>query len=367
MYTCYRDYFRMNAIRNLLLLGILCIICTTRAIAADKLSSEEVFTHSAPATFQIVAKPEVGDDISFGTGFAVVISGKPWIITSRHVVEAAAEVSVWQDGKLIQNWTKWYENKDHDIALLTAWSDIPHIPINKDLPKPGSRAYVVGHPLTAEISINEGIISAVTKEVIRFSTPTAPGASGSPLINQEGQVMGIVTAINKEGQNFNYAQPISDIQGANWEKAPLNHVETWQRSNLAGISFEIPFPPLSLEEISTTLADGVEQQKIYKSDALRYSTVFISYFKYRSMSQTALDELISSSKEAGNTVSKITVDGVDGIRLTKPGDKANSRAATEGAMFLDGEELWMINVINPNSRKKFDLTRFVESIRLDSK
>lgn len=188
------------------------------ALAANTLSSEDIFTKVAPATFLILGKSGRNGTV-FGTGFSVTIGGKPWIVTSRHVVEAAEELMLLQ-GQSSRTRYVWWENKLHDVALIEAWPDIPSIPINKSTPHPGSRAFVVGHPLGEGISINEGIISATSKEVIRFSTPIAQGASGSPLLNQAGQVIGVVTAINELGQNFNYALPIIDIQGDRWDKAP---------------------------------------------------------------------------------------------------------------------------------------------------
>jgi S1-C subfamily serine protease len=72
---------------------------------------------------------------------------------------------------------------------------------------------VVGSPLgVLEGSLFDGIISSLRKipkigTVLQITAPVSPGSSGSPVINTEGKVTGVVTSQLTQGQNLNFAMP----------------------------------------------------------------------------------------------------------------------------------------------------------------
>jgi V8-like Glu-specific endopeptidase len=86
----------------------------------------------------------------------------------------------------------------------------------------GDTVYVIGNPLGLEYSFSNGMLSG-TREIdkdydkiklLQFTAPIAPGSSGGPLLNTQGQVIGIVslTAMPETGgQNLNFALAIDEI------------------------------------------------------------------------------------------------------------------------------------------------------------
>src|SRR5262249_7137775 len=93
--------------------------------------------------------------------------------------------------------------------------------IARELPKPGEKIYALGAPLSLSGSISDGIVSAVRRgdEIeaarqlgysadsgwVQMAAPISPGNSGGPIVNSEGQVLGLSTFFDKRGQNVNFA------------------------------------------------------------------------------------------------------------------------------------------------------------------
>ncbi len=73
-----------------------------------------------------------------------------------------------------------------------------------------------GSPLGLEKTLSDGIVSAIREipgfgKVIQITAPISPGSSGSPVLNMQGEVIGIVTFQIVEGQNLNFAIPSERI------------------------------------------------------------------------------------------------------------------------------------------------------------
>ncbi len=84
--------------------------------------------------------------------------------------------------------------------------------------KVGQRVYAIGAPQGLELTLSEGLISALRGTdkgaIIQTTAPVSPGSSGGGLFNSSGQLVGIVTFQRKSGQNLNFALPaawISDM------------------------------------------------------------------------------------------------------------------------------------------------------------
>lgn len=76
----------------------------------------------------------------------------------------------------------------------------------------GDTVYEVGNPEGLEGTFSQGIISGLRgTDYIQITAPISPGSSGGPVINQYGEVIGIATSFNKEGQNLNFAIPVAKL------------------------------------------------------------------------------------------------------------------------------------------------------------
>ncbi len=177
---------------------------------------------SPPAT----EKQRVGG----GTGF--IISSDGLILTNKHVVtDTEAEYSVvLNDGKIYE--TKVVDRDPfNDIAILKIEAkDLPTVALgDSDKVKVGQTVIAIGFSLGEySNSVTKGIISGKGRDIVAgaggksekledvFQTDAAinPGNSGGPLINLAGEVIGINTAINREGQSVGFAIPINTAKSA---------------------------------------------------------------------------------------------------------------------------------------------------------
>jgi len=170
---------------------------------------------------------------SVGTG--VVVNGEGDILTALHVVDEASKIEVhFLDGSKSTAVIISAE-PENDIAVLHPDQPpeliVPAVLGNPGAMRVGDEAFAVGNPLGLVASMSAGVISGFNRSIpiedsdmqleglIQFDTAVNPGNSGGPLLNQQGQVIGIVTALaNPSHQNFfvgiGFAVPIGTAVSA---------------------------------------------------------------------------------------------------------------------------------------------------------
>jgi S1-C subfamily serine protease len=172
-----------------------------------------------PSLVFIQTHQEGDQDKKFGLGSGVVVNKSGEILTALHVVADAAEIKIhFSDGSKSTAQIISAEPKN-DIAVLRpdqppGWI-FPAILGNPGAMRVGDEAYVVGNPLGLVASMSSGVISGFDRSIpvdggdrrldglIQFDTAVNPGSSGGPLLNRQGHVVGIVTALaNPSAQNF---------------------------------------------------------------------------------------------------------------------------------------------------------------------
>jgi S1-C subfamily serine protease len=143
-----------------------------------------------------------------GTGFIVDQEGH--VLTNAHVVSGASAIRLlFQDGSTVPA-TVVGSDTGTDIALLKA--DIPASKLavvmlgDSSKVQPGDTAIAIGSPFGLDHSVTAGIVSAVNRDwgnaggrpmrgLLQVDTPINPGNSGGPLLNTNGEVIGITAAI----------------------------------------------------------------------------------------------------------------------------------------------------------------------------
>ncbi len=157
---------------------------------------------------------------SLGSGF--VFSADGYIVTNNHVIEGADSIKVnLQAGK---NGDQSYDaevigtDRETDLALLkiTADKPLPYLVFgDSDALKVGQWVMAIGNPFGLDHTVTAGIVSAKGRTIgagpydnfIQTDASINPGNSGGPLINLDGQVIGINTAIVASGQGIGFAIP----------------------------------------------------------------------------------------------------------------------------------------------------------------
>ncbi|HVT05266.1 MAG TPA: trypsin-like peptidase domain-containing protein [Thermoanaerobaculia bacterium] len=157
---------------------------------------------------------------SLGSGFVWASDGI--IVTNAHVIEGASRITVnFQDGRQASAQVLGVD-PDSDLAVL-------HVDAKNLVPAPlgsssdlliGETVIAVGNPFGLSGSVTTGVVSATGRSVpskernrtftdfIQTDASINPGNSGGPLLNIEGRVIGINTAIYAEAQGIGFAIPV---------------------------------------------------------------------------------------------------------------------------------------------------------------
>lgn len=164
---------------------------------------------------------QMSDGISCGTGCIIDESGL--IITSAHVVDIGKAVIITmhngQDYKA-QVIKHLGENKDIALLKITTPEKLKTVKLgNSEKIKVGQKVLAIGNPFGFNGTLTQGIISRIDYEKNRIQTDAAinPGSSGGPLLNKNGEIIGINQAIYNPDNNISnigigFAIPINLVK-----------------------------------------------------------------------------------------------------------------------------------------------------------
>jgi serine protease Do len=153
-----------------------------------------------------------GSSLGFGSGFLIDPAGV--VLTNSHVVEGAAEVVVeFGDGrKFTAKDIRRDPKTDLAIIQLTSDKPLPFLVLgDSDAMEVGDRVLAVGAPFGLAGSVTQGIVSAKSRRNLKLNqyedflqTDAAinPGNSGGPLVNLDGQAIGVTAAIKTKSGGF---------------------------------------------------------------------------------------------------------------------------------------------------------------------
>lgn len=157
------------------------------AIAASVCGCQSLRSVERASTSSVI---RVSTDGGHGTGFPIT---KHCVVTAAHVVDGEEKtVRIAGPDKVDHKATVLRENKDIDVAVVCAPS-ISMVPVKlaSGMPEQYANVYVIGNPLTFENILTEGVYQGGST----ITAPIAPGNSGGPVFNTEGEVIGLADAI----------------------------------------------------------------------------------------------------------------------------------------------------------------------------
>src|SRR5215471_4621510 len=156
------------------------------------------------------------------TPSGVIVDAHGFILTNNHVVENAAEIEVRLSDDRKFKATVVGRDAKTDLAVLKVDAGAAPLPVaelgDSDTLRPGQWAIAIGNPFGLDRTVTAGIISATGRTRVGVATYEAfiqtdasinPGNSGGPLLNLEGRVIGINTAIVSTGQGIGFSIPIN--------------------------------------------------------------------------------------------------------------------------------------------------------------
>jgi serine protease Do len=159
---------------------------------------------------------------SLGSGF--ILNKDGYIVTNNHVIENADEIKVkLANGKEFDAELVGRDpNTDLALIKIEGSSDLAPLKMgNSDTLDVGSWVVAIGSPFGLEQTVTAGIVSAKGRVIgagpydnfIQTDASINPGNSGGPLLNMNGEVVGINTAIVARGQGIGFAIPVNLAQG----------------------------------------------------------------------------------------------------------------------------------------------------------
>jgi TPR repeat protein len=220
-----------------------------RVVAVTSLLSANVWSQS----------PESGQLDSTGSGF--VVSTQGYLITNNHVTQACESVRVKLDGTVYAAQVIAFDQQN-DLALLKLTAALTKALSFRDSPrvKLGETVIVIGYPLpgivASSLNLTTGSVSALAgigddAGMLQLTAPVQPGNSGGPLLDQSGNVIGVVTSklsplwmarvVGELPENVNFAikgsiiQAFLDSRGVHYQtKISHTRLETTDIGEAAG-------------------------------------------------------------------------------------------------------------------------------------
>ena len=164
---------------------------------------------------------QISDGMSCGTGCIIDKNGT--ILTSAHVVDVGNSVVVTMSNG--QNYTakvikKLGENKDIALLKIDVPTELKTVKLgDSEKIKVGQKVLAIGNPFGFNGTLTQGIISRIdyTKNRIQTDAAINPGSSGGPLLNKNGEIIGINQAIYNPDNNISnigigFAIPINLVK-----------------------------------------------------------------------------------------------------------------------------------------------------------
>jgi serine protease Do len=159
---------------------------------------------------------------SLGSGF--IIDREGHIVTNNHVIEGADEITVRLSNDDEYDAEIVGRDPNTDLALIKIKDAKNLVPLkmgDSDQLAVGSWVVAMGSPFGLEQTVTAGIVSAKGRVIgsgpyddfIQTDASINPGNSGGPLLNMNGEVVGINTAIVAQGQGIGFAIPVNMAQG----------------------------------------------------------------------------------------------------------------------------------------------------------
>lgn len=161
-----------------------------------------------------------------GLGSGFIISADGYVLTNNHVIEGASSITVKLLGAeepLKAQVIGVDSQLDLAVLKIEAAHDLPVITLgNSDQLSVGDWVVAIGNPYGLDHTVTMGVISAKERplnvegqqftNMLQTDASINPGNSGGPLLNLNGEVIGINTAINAQGQGLGFAIPINTVQ-----------------------------------------------------------------------------------------------------------------------------------------------------------
>ena len=195
----------------------LMLVHSLAAVAGNAADIPALVQKAKPAVVEIVTLDQQNKVLKAGTGFFISPDGE--LLTNYHVISGGSSIMAkTPTGSIYFLKSVVTASETYDVAKLQfVATGVPYLTLGSSSSAvEGQRILVIGNPEGLEGTVSDGIISAFRagRTMIQITAPVSPGSSGSPVLDESGNVIGIATRVLKEGQNLNFAISSEAIQDA---------------------------------------------------------------------------------------------------------------------------------------------------------
>lgn len=202
-----------------------------------------------PYVYTLIAHDRHGEPVGQGSAF---LWERGYLVTNAHLVAGAAWVEVLTERGETRGTIPYalHLDVDKDLAILP-WlgQSADGLPLASQRSARGDTVFAFGAPMGLEGSLSSGLISAHRRldgiDYLQTTAPISRGSSGGPLVDEQGRVVGIITAFFQEGQNLNLAVPADVLSSLDINRA-----------------VRLPFPPGMSGSSTTAAQPGGENDDI---------------------------------------------------------------------------------------------------------
>jgi S1-C subfamily serine protease len=183
--------------------------------AAWAMDARSVFDRAKDSVVVVFTVDGQGKPGKFGSGF--LLGQGTMVATNQHVIDGAEMLKVkLASGQIVDVEQVRAESREHDVAVLIIPPSGTGLALAQGDPEVGEDVLAIGHPKGLERSLSTGVVSGIRQRgntrVYQITAPISPGSSGGPILNERGDVLGMATFFALDGQNLNFAVPVSYIQ-----------------------------------------------------------------------------------------------------------------------------------------------------------
>jgi S1-C subfamily serine protease len=195
---------------------------------AQSLTPAQVYARVAPSVWRISTYDL--DNLPLGQGSGVVIAPE-MVVTNCHVLKGARQVAVRRDKQKLQATLMLWDVQRDVCQLRVPGLASPSVTLaDTSRFAVGQAVYAIGNPKGLELTMSDGLLSALRKDdngrliLLQTSAAISGGSSGGGLFDDRGALMGLTTlaSVKADTQNLNFAVPVDWVRELPARHAKLN-------------------------------------------------------------------------------------------------------------------------------------------------
>ncbi|SDL63802.1 serine protease Do [Catalinimonas alkaloidigena] len=179
-------------------------------------SFADLVEYAEQCVFVVLRRNAQGRVDGQGTGFFI---GEGLAVSNYHVFEGSNDWYIRaHDGRRYPVTEILKQSREFDFVVFrVATKTYPFLDLAKATPRKGTDIFVLGNPRGLESTVTRGVVSAIRKKtysdaMLQIDAAISPGSSGSPVMNLQGEVVGIATSQLRDCENCNFAMNINLVK-----------------------------------------------------------------------------------------------------------------------------------------------------------